>query len=193
MSENETIDNEPTEELEPIEAEATEVGTDDSEKDLAAEVEKWKALSRKNEDRARTNAAAAKELDELRKANMTDQEKLVEDTRRAVRTEFSSKLVEAELKSQLGGKNIDADALLTFNKAEFVDSNGDVDSEAITAWVETHTKTPEITPDLGQGVRSKTLTGKSQIRSRDDLRNMTPAEILAARKDGRLDSLMGKL
>lgn len=193
MSENETIDNEPTEELEPVEAEVPEVVTDDSEKDLAAEVEKWKALSRKNEDRARTNAAAAKELDELRKANMTEQEKLIEDTRRAVRTEFSTKLVEAELKSQLGGKNIEADALLTFNKAEFVDSNGDVDSDAITAWVETHTKTPEITPDLGQGVRSKTLTGKSQIRSRDDLRNMTPAEILAARKDGRLDSLMGKL
>lgn len=193
MSDIETINPEPTEDATEIESDATEIETDDSEKDLAAEVEKWKALSRKNEDRARNNAAAAKELEELRKANMTEQEKLVEDTRRAVRTEFSAKLVEAELKSQLGGKNIDADALLTFNKAEFVDSNGDVDSEAITAWVETHTKTPEISPDLGQGVRSKTLTGKSQIRSRDDLRNMSPAEILAARKDGRLDSLMGKL
>lgn len=193
MSENDTIETEQTEDATEIESAVTEVETDDSEKDLAAEVEKWKALSRKNEDRARNNAAAAKELEELRKANMTEQEKLVEDTRRAVRTEFSAKLVEAELKSQLGGKNIDADALLTFNKAEFVDSNGDVDSDAITAWVETHTKTPEIIPDLGQGVRSKTLTGKSQIRSRDDLRNMSPAEILAARKDGRLDSLMGKL
>jgi hypothetical protein len=74
-----------------------------------------------------------------------------------------------------------------------VDENGDVDSEAIATWVDAHIKTPEIMPDLGQGVRSKTLTGKSQIRSRDDLRNMTPEEILVARKEGRLDSLMGKL
>lgn len=36
-----------------------------TEKDLEAEVEKWKALSRKNEDRAKDNAEKAQRLDEL--------------------------------------------------------------------------------------------------------------------------------
>lgn len=36
-----------------------------TEKDLEAEVEKWKALSRKNEDRAKENAEKAQRVDEL--------------------------------------------------------------------------------------------------------------------------------
>jgi hypothetical protein len=193
MVENENQETETVEEETPVIEVESDGEAVEPEKDLTAEVEKWKALSRKNEKRAETNAAAAKELEELRKASMTDQERIVEDTRRAVRTEYAAKLVEAEFRSQLTGKTLDADAILSFNKNDFVDENGDVDSEAIATWVDAHIKTPEIMPDLGQGVRSKTLTGKSQIRSRDDLRNMTPEEILVARKEGRLDSLMGKL
>jgi len=44
--------------------------------DLAAEVEKWKALSRKNEERAKGNDAAAKRLAEIEEANKTEAEKL---------------------------------------------------------------------------------------------------------------------
>lgn len=193
MVETENQETEITEDENLVEEVEAEVEAVEPEKDLTAEVEKWKALSRKNEKRAENNAAAARELEELRKASMTEQERIVEDTRRAVRTEYAAKLVEAEFRSQLTGKTLDADAILTFNKNDFIDENGDVNSEAIAIWVDAHIKTPEIAPDLGQGVRSKTLTGKSQIRSRDDLRNMTPEEILVARKEGRLDSLMGKL
>lgn len=42
-----------------------------------AEAEKWKALSRKNEDQAKANAEKAKKLDELEEANKTEQEKLL--------------------------------------------------------------------------------------------------------------------
>lgn len=42
-----------------------------------AEVEKWKALSRKNEDQAKSNADKAKKFDELEEANKTEQEKLL--------------------------------------------------------------------------------------------------------------------
>jgi hypothetical protein len=42
-----------------------------------AEVEKWKSLSRKNEERATANADKARQLDELESANQTEQEKLL--------------------------------------------------------------------------------------------------------------------
>jgi hypothetical protein len=165
--------------------------------DLSSEVEKWKTLSRKNEAQAKANAAAAKELEELRKANLSEQERLIEatktETAKSVRQEFAGKLVEAELKSALNGKVLDGNAILSFDKNSFIDENGNVDSTAISTWVEAHSKSSEPTfPDLGQGLRGKT-SGKSQIRSREELQTMSRQEILEARKDGRLDSLMGKI
>lgn len=181
-----------------IETDTIDTETETTETvDLSSEVEKWKALSRKNEAQAKANAQAAKELETLKQASLSDQERLIEatkaETRQAVRLEYASKLAEAELKSALNGKVLEGNAILAFDKSQFIDENGDVDSPAIAAWVEAHTKTADvILPDLGQGIRSKTISGTSQIRSRDELSNMTPQEILAARTDGRLDALMGK-
>lgn len=50
--------------------------TGDLEKALA-EAEKWKALSRKNEEQAKANADKAKRFDEIEEANKTEQEKLL--------------------------------------------------------------------------------------------------------------------
>jgi hypothetical protein len=179
------------------ETEITEEVTETETVDLSAEVDKWKALSRKNEQQAKANAQAAKELEELKRESLTEQERLIEstreDTRQAVRMEFAGKLVEAELKSALNGRVLEGNAILGFDKSAFIDENGDIDTEAISAWVEAHTKTVEpVMPDLGQGLRGKTLSGSTQIRSREDLSNMSNSEILAARKDGRLDILLGK-
>ena len=165
--------------------------------DLSAEVEKWKSLSRKNEAQAKANAQAAKELEDLRKASLTDQEKLIASTREetalSVRREFAGKLVDAELKAALNGKTLEAASLLSFDKNSFIDETGEIDTTALAAWVEAHTKSTDTTlPDLGQGIRGKNVSGVAQIRSRADLANMTPAEILEARKDGRLNALMGK-
>lgn len=165
--------------------------------DLSAEVEKWKSLSRKNEAQAKANASAAKELEDLRKASLTDQEKLIASTREetalAVRREFAAKLVDAELKAALNGKVLDAASLLSFDKSSFIDETGEIDTTAIAGWVEAHTKSNEpVLPDLGQGIRGKNVSGVAQIRSRADLANMTPKEILEARTDGRLNALMGK-
>lgn len=192
--------NESTDEVgieEPTDPKADEApDTDESETDLKAELEKWKALSRKNEQQAKANAQAAKELDALKKESLTDQERLIESTREetrlAVRLEYASKLVDAELKSALTGRTVEGNALLAFDKSQFIDAAGDIDTEAVQAWVEAHTKTPEPSiPDLGQGIRGRTA-GAVQIRSASDLESMTPQDILAARKDGRLDALMGK-
>ena len=182
-----------------VEAEETVEATEQEETvtvDLESEVEKWKSLSRKNEQQAKANAQAAKELDELKKSQLSDTERLIEstkdETRLAVRMEFAEKLVDAELKSSLTGRVLEGNALLDFNKSSFIDEGGNVDSDAIQVWVDAHsTKTDMPKPDLGQGVRGS-ASGLAQIRSRDELNNMSADEILIARKDGRLDSLMGK-
>lgn len=58
------------------ETEAQVEQTTDNGADLAAEVEKWKAMSRKNEARAQENADKAKRLDEIEEANKSELEKL---------------------------------------------------------------------------------------------------------------------
>lgn len=40
------------------------------------DAEKWQALSRKNEDKAKSNADAAKELERIRTANLTDEQRI---------------------------------------------------------------------------------------------------------------------
>lgn len=139
---------------------------------------------------------ATKELEEMRKAQLSETERLIEqtkeDTAKAVRLEYAEKMVEAELKGQLKNRNLMGDAILEFDKSSFIDSDGNIDSEAIATWVETHSNTTEAPkPDLGQGARGS-KGSLAPIRTRDELSTMSPAEILAARKDGRLDSLMGK-
>jgi hypothetical protein len=192
-----------TEQTETPEAEAVDESTETetpelSETDtLKAEVDKWKSLSRKNEQQAKANMAASKELETIRQSQLSETERLIEQTKTetalSVRKEFATKLVDAELKSALQGKLMGAESLLSFEKSSFVLDDGNIDSEAIQSWVEAHSKTTDTpTPDLGQGSRGKN-PGKSQIRSRDELTNMTPAEILSARNEGRLDTLMGKL
>jgi hypothetical protein len=141
-------------------------------------------------------AHANNELEEFRKASLSDQERLVasarEEAAATVRREYAGKFVEAELKNAIVGKIIEATALLSFDRNSFIDDSGEVDSNAIAAWVEAHTKAPEVSaPDLGQGIRGKTPNSKAQL-TRADLANMTSAQILEARLDGRLNSAMGK-
>jgi hypothetical protein len=81
------------------EATAPETGSDPKpsakpETDLHAEVEKWKALSRKNEEQAKANADAAKRLAELEESQKTDQQKLA-DTNKAL--EERAQKAEADL------------------------------------------------------------------------------------------------
>jgi hypothetical protein len=197
MADIQTDNNELTETADDLTLSSNEESTLTEMDQLKAEVDKWKSLSRKNEQQAKTNLAAAKELEEIRKSQLTDTEKLIEQTKtetaQSVRKEFATKLVDAELKAHLSGRVLDGGAVLSFDKSTFITEDGDIDSEAIQSWVEAHSKeTSTPAPDLGQGARGKNPS-KAQIRSRDELATMTPADILQARNEGRLDSLMGKL
>jgi hypothetical protein len=141
-------------------------GTPADTVDHAAEAAKWKELARKHEERAKSNAAAARELDELRKQSMTDQEKAVAEARTEARAdalrEVGGRLVQAEVRAAAAGRPVDVDALLEVLDASiFVGDDGEPDRARITAWVDrvAPAADPNIThgfPDLGQGTRSET-------------------------------------
>lgn len=151
MSENAQENEETTQ------ADAQETATVDP----VIEAEKWKQLARKHEERAKANAQAAAELDQLKQSMLSDTEKAIEaakaESRQATVAEYTGRLVDAKLEAYLNGKALTGNALLTFNKSAFIQADGDVDDDAIRAWVDSNTATPEaikpVYPDLGQGAR----------------------------------------
>lgn len=135
---------------------------DTGDVDLAAEVEKWKGLSRKHEAKAKENADAAKQLDELRAQSMTDTEKAIAEARAAADRDaavrYGARLVDAEVRAAAAGRPIDVAALLEgLDRSRFLDDDGEPDVKAIGAWVDRIAPAAE-TPsparvDLGQGAR----------------------------------------
>lgn len=169
----------------------------DPETDWQAEAEKWKKLSRKNEERAQANAEAQAELDRIRREQLPDHERQLEEARAAARAEaaaeFGSKLAAAEMRAALAGRNVDIDALLEgVDAARFVDGDGNPDRDRITSWAERiapapDPNTPPPVPDTGGGAGP--VSGKPLL-TRQDLQNMTHEQIDAARKEGRLNHLL---
>lgn len=140
-------------------------GTTDAP-DLAAEVEKWKSLARKHEDKAKANSAAAKELEQVKQATMSDLEKAVALARTEARTEALREVgvarVDDAVRVAAAGRTVDVDALLEgLDRTRFVGDDGEPNRDAIAAWVdriapkpaEGTTPTPGF-PDLGQGART---------------------------------------
>lgn len=115
---------------------------DTAGQNLTDEVEKWKALARKHEQRAKENATAATELEKLREASATDQEKAIAAARREAAAEaakgFGSKLAEAQFRVAAAGV-LDSDQLdgllEVVDLGKFVDDNGDPNIDAINAAV----------------------------------------------------------
>lgn len=162
-------------------AEQTETDWQAKAKELEAEAEKWKTQSRKNEDRSKENARKAKELDELHKASMTDQDRAIAEAREAGKSEalttVGSRLVEAEFRVASAGRNLDVDAVLeAVDPARFLTDDGEPDKEAITAWVDriAPAQTENTEPegplgsgiDLGQGSRQSTPIGDDKAFER---------------------------
>lgn len=84
------------------------------ETDWKAEAEKWKSLSRKNEDAAKANAAKAKRLDEIEEANKSELDKATaraEAAEQALR-DHEAKVQADQLRTDVAKeKNVPADAL----------------------------------------------------------------------------------
>lgn len=132
------------------------------ETDLAAELEKWKAQSRKNEERAKANAEAAKELERLKREALPEQERLIEEAKAQARAEALAEIgtsrVDDAVKLAAAGRPVDVDALLEgLDRSRFLGENGQPDQAAIAAWVDriapTANQAAPTVVDLGQGAR----------------------------------------
>ena len=177
----------------------TQTSTDTTTKpettDMAAEAAKWKELSRKHEERAKANSGAMKELEQLRKASMTDTEKAITEAKAAARAEVlaevGASLVDAEVRAATMGRQLDADALLDgLNRSRFLGDDGKPDRAAITEWLDRLAPKGEVkrtATDTGQGARGAPAAGAI---TREQLKTMTSAQIEAARKSGKLDHLL---
>jgi len=194
MSDDTTTEDAGTESTEP-EAPAT---TTDSAPDVAAEAAKWKALARKHEATAKANKTAADELAALKAANQTDTEKAVTEAeqrgRSAATADFGQRLAAAEIKAALTGVVPDPAAIVEdLNLVKYVTDTGDVDQDAVTALrvkYAAFAATKPTSPDLKQGQQGGDGAKPSQL-SQADLERMTTDQIVAAKKEGRFNDLLG--
>jgi hypothetical protein len=166
-------------------------GNDPTVESLQAEVDKWKALSRKNEDRFKSTST---ELDNLRQSQMSDAEKAIEaakaEGRNAALAEVGTRIAEAELRAQAAAAGVELPSADFLNLNRFLGSDGSVDSDAVKGFISSLPKpaaAPAFRQDIGLGRQGSPAAGQL---SRSDLSRMTPGEINAARKEGRLDSLL---
>lgn len=148
---------------------------------LRAELEKWKSMSRKNEARAKENAEKAGLYDEASEKNKSELQKAIE---RAEKAEARAAQAEkANVKSRVAAqKGIDPDLL----------PDGDEDTiiqiaDRLIAWRDA--ARPKGTPAAAAGERGEKVGDPKQL-SRDDLKSMSPREIMEAQKKGQLSDLM---
>ncbi|MFE4513772.1 hypothetical protein ACFRMQ_06155 [Kitasatospora sp. NPDC056783] len=132
----------------------------------ATEAEKWKALSRQNEQRWKT---ASKELEELRAANMTEQEKALADARaegrQAALSEVGTSLVQAEIRAQAASAGVTVPTEY-LDLSRFLAEDGQADAEKVKSLIESFPKpSPEPKfPDLqGAGYHRGSGAGVSSM------------------------------
>lgn len=124
---------------EGAETDTTET-TDTDVKDWKAEAEKWSTLARKHEERAKSNAQAAKELEKVRAAAMSETEKAVAAARAEGATEAAKanapRLVRAEFRAAAAGQ-VDKQTLDAYledvDLSKFIGEDGEPDTKAIEA------------------------------------------------------------
>lgn len=144
---------------EPTEAPATDPAQG---ADPAAEVARLRdelKKARKWEERAKANAEAARQLEELRRRHESDQERAVREAREAARAEvlaeIASERVADAFRVAVAGRDIDVDDVLDgIDLAKFAGEDGTPDRDRIHTFVDRIAPARESVPlDLGQGAR----------------------------------------
>lgn len=191
----ETIDTETTDSSEAEATETTDEPNAGAHKALVAERKARKALEKE------FNALKA----EIASKDKPEAEQALDAARREAAAEATAKsdarLVRAELKAAAATKvKNPALALKLIDTSEIeVGEDGEVDQDALNAAIDDLlTEYPELAADAAskfgggadQGAKGK-VAKPSQL-SKQELSTLTPAQILKADQDGRLDSLKGK-
>lgn len=159
--------------------------------DLAAEVAKWKELSRKNEQRAKENSEKAKKFDEIEDANKTEMERLKERAEAAEKAAAEERIERLRAtKAATSGVSIDLIPVGTEEQMDAAIAAAIAFKDAAVAEATKRKPSPAAPAEIVTSAHDSTQA--KQITSREELKSMSPAEILAAQKEGRLDELMGK-
>lgn len=150
--------------------------------DWEAEARKWKELSRKNESRMKENAEKARLYDEAQEQGKSELQKAQEA---AAKAEARAAAMEAEaLRAKVAAATgVDADLLSGSSEEELRAS-----AERLLAW--RGAQVPKGAPATDAGVRGDEIRAARQL-TREDLKKMSPAEIVKARQDGQLNNIMG--
>ena len=150
--------------------------------DWEAEARKWKELSRKNESRMKENAEKARLYDEAQEQGKSELQKAQEA---AAKAEARAAAMEAEaMRAKVAAATgVDADLLSGSSEEELRAS-----AERLLAW--RGAQIPKGAPATDAGVRGEEIRAAKQL-TRDDLKKMSPSEIIKARKDGQLNNIMG--
>lgn len=152
------------------------------EVDYKSEAEKWQALARKHEQRAKDNAEKAKGYDDLKKSQETEQEKAVREARDTARgevlKEIAPRLVSAEFRAVAAGRLTAeqvAELIEDLDMTKYLTESGEVDTERVTKKVDALAPKEERKsfPDLGQGKRTSATPdpGPGLARMRDAYAN----------------------
>jgi hypothetical protein len=216
VPEQETAEKETTTEVDPAAGSETDEGakqegaeTEDKplgpagEKALHAEKERRKAAEKTaRENKARLEALEA-ELTRLKNGGEDDAAKAVREAREKAEadalTKANARILKAEVKAAAAGKLSDpADALRFLDVSDFeVDADGNVDTDAIKEAVDDLLKSkPYLAAQGGARFKGSADGGArkgsrpSQL-TRDDLKGLSPEQIVAAKNEGRLDDLLG--
>lgn len=150
--------------------------------DWEAEARKWKELSRKNESRMKENAEKARLYDEAQEQGKSELQKAQEA---AAKAEARAAAMEAEaMRAKVAAATgVDADLLSGSSEEELRAS-----AERLLAW--RSAQVPKGAPATDAGVRGDEIRAARQL-TREDLKKMSPAEIIKARQDGQLNNIMG--
>lgn len=153
-----------------------------SQVDWEDEARKWKELSRKNESRMKENAEKARLYDEAQEQGKSELQKAQEA---AAKAEARAAAMEAEaMRAKVAASTgVDADLLSGSSEEELRAS-----AERLIAW--RGAQVPKGAPSSDAGIRGEQIRAAKQL-TREDLKKMSPAEILKARKDGQLNNIMG--
>jgi hypothetical protein len=167
MSDAVTTDVQPeTEPAEPVEV----------DKDWKTIAEQTEKRAKRFEDQAKANAAAAKELEQLKVASMSELEKAVALARAEGLAEgqkaASARLAVAEIKAALAARPVDVEAILEgIDPSRFLGDDGEPDVKAIRTWADRIAPEPEpqpqgYVPNLAQGTRG---SGRNVALNSDEL------------------------
>lgn len=166
--------------------------------DWKAKAREWERRAKANQAEAKKNADAAKRIAEIEEAQKTAEQK-AQDAARAAEERAQAanqRVARAEVKAALTGLVDDPEEIIEdLNLGRFLTDDGDPDEEAIAklrakyeALRPPSKRAPA--PNPAQGANGGKEPEKALTEA--DLAHMSTDEINKARKEGRLDHLMGR-